>query len=153
MICTALAEEYNMVREHLNEPLSEWEERGTLYELGTIRGVSGVWTVALVETGVGNTTAGIELERAASVFAPDVVLFVGVAGGRKDVALGDVVAGDAVYDFESGKDTENCYLPRIKTQPSSHRLVQRAKAVARRGRWHQRTQPACPVSPPNAVVR
>jgi len=138
VILTALGLEYAAVRAHLGDQLEEREERGTLYELGTFTGRRGTWTVAIAETGEGNTSAGIQVERAVQTFAPQVVLFVGVAGGRKDVELGDVVAADAVYDYEAGKDTEARYFPRIKTAAPSYALVQRARAVARQERWQDR---------------
>lgn len=155
VILTALGLEYAAVREHLEqvEELKEREARGTLYEIGTFTGRRGTWTVAVAETGEGNATAGVQLERAVQAFSPQVVLFVGVAGGRKDVQLGDVVAADAVYDYEAGKDTQSRYLPRIKTAAPSYRLVQHARAVARRGRWQQRIKPAPPQPPPAALVK
>jgi nucleoside phosphorylase len=153
VILTALGLEYMAVREHLGEELEKREARGTLYEFGTFTGKHGVWTVAIAETGEGNTTAGIQLERAVQVFSPQVVLFVGVAGGRKDLKLGDVIAADAVYDYEDGKDTESRYLPRIKTAAPSHRLVQHARAVARNEHWRNRIKPAPPQPPPSALVK
>ena len=91
--------------------------------------------------------------RAVSVFAPEVAIFVGIAGGRKDVRHGDVVAADAVYDYESGKDDEDRYLPRIKTSAPSFALVQRAQAVARRAKWPHRIKPAPPKRRPSAFVK
>lgn len=153
VVLTALEVEYTVVREHLSDPLEEHVERGTLYQRGTFLGPCGAWTVALAQTGAGNTTAGVALERAITAFSPRVVLFVGVAGARKDdVALGDVVAANAIYDYESGKDTDGDYLPRIKTHSPSHFLVQRAQAVARDRKWQQRIQPARPDPPPEAVI-
>jgi nucleoside phosphorylase len=93
------------------------------------------------------------LERAAATFAPEVAMFVGIAGGRKDVRRGDVVAADAVYDYESGKDSDNLYLPRIKTAAPSFALVQRAQAVVRHTRWQERIMPAPPTSRPSAFVK
>ena len=59
---------------------------------------------------------------ASAVFSPNAIALVGVAGGLKDLRLGNVVVADAVYDYESGKDTDRGYLPRIKTHaPRSSR--------------------------------
>lgn len=139
--------EYRAVREHLDGTLVEHEERGTLYEAGTFVGELDTWKIVLVETGAGNTSAGVELERAISVFAPQVVFFVGVAGGRKDVGLGDVVIANWVYDYESGKDTEYGYIPRTRSYASSHRLVQRSNAIVRQGEWSRRIRHHGDVTP------
>ncbi|NBH08720.1 SEL1-like repeat protein [Amycolatopsis sp. SID8362] len=149
VICAALDVEYLAVREHLRGPVTEREERGALYDVGAFGG----WTVALAQTGAGGTQAGVELERAIAAFRPRVVLFVGVAGGRKDVSLGDVVVADHVYDYESGKDTADGYLPRIKTAAASMPLVRRAQRLARDSAWQHRIRPAVPDPAPRAVVK
>lgn len=155
VICTAVELEYLAVRAHLPERLVEWEKRGAIYEIGPFDGDHGRWNVALVQTGPSNTVAARETERAISLFAPEVVMFVGVAGGRKDVMLGDVVAADSIYGYEPGKDEADRYRPRIKSQPSSYRLVQRARSVARKDEWRRRL-PASgpdPGSAPRAFVK
>lgn len=153
VICTAIEDEYLAVREHLEGPLVEHEERGTLYEIGTFTTDRGSLRVAIAQTGAGNTQAGIELDRAVGVFDPHCVLFVGVAGGRKDVVLGDVVVADYVYDYESGKDTATQYFPRIKTKAPSYRFVQRANQLARDDAWQHRIRPAFPDPAPKAFVK
>ncbi|WP_439382146.1 phosphorylase family protein [Amycolatopsis lexingtonensis] len=153
VICTALDVEYCAVREHLEGPFDEREKNGTLYQVGTFATGHGRWVVALAQTGAGNTQAGIELERAISVFHPQIVLFVGVAGGRKDVEPGDVVVADEIYDYESGKDTASKFLPRIKTKAPAHRLIARAKALARDDAWQHRILPATPQPLPKAVIK
>jgi nucleoside phosphorylase len=93
------------------------------------------------------------LERAVSVFHPEIVLFIGVAGGRKDVGLGDVVIADEIYDYESGKDTADGFGPRIKTKAPAYRLVERAKSLARDNAWQHRIKPAAPENAPKAIVK
>ncbi len=68
----------------------------------------------------------VQLERAVRLFAPEIALFLGVAGGRKDVARGDVVAAETIYDYEWGKSTRTGYEPRMRTHHPAHRLLQRA---------------------------
>ncbi|MFB9297325.1 hypothetical protein [Kibdelosporangium philippinense] len=157
VICAALDVEYLAVRAHLDGPFTEREERGTLYEIGTFLTDHGHWTVALAQSGAGNTQAGVEVERAVAVFQPQLVLFVGVVGGRKDVTLGDVVIADHVYDYESGKDTATDYQPRIKSAAPSHRLLARARKLVRDNAWQHRVFDTDPIARvdgvPKALVR
>jgi nucleoside phosphorylase len=153
VVFTAIEVEYEAVKECLAGPFRQHEERGTLYELGTLPDARGSWRVAVTQTGPGSTTAGVQLDRAVPVFMPEIVLFVGVAGGRKDVALGDVVAADTIYDYEWGKSTREGYLPRMRTHRPAHRLLQRARLVSRGNQWQQRIQPACPQRRPVSFVK
>jgi nucleoside phosphorylase/PAS domain-containing protein len=153
VVFTAIEAEYEAVKEYLAGPFRQHEERGTLYELGALPDVHGSWRVAVTQNGPGSTTAGVQLDRAVPVFTPEIVLFLGVAGGRKDVALGDVVVADIIYDYEWGKSTLEGYLPRMRTHPSAHRLLQRARLVASEDRWQQRIRPACPKRRPASFVK
>lgn len=132
-ILTALRCEYEAVLEHLEDVEEDEHPAGTLYEIGRF----GEWKVAVAEIGAGNDTAATETERALSHFSPDVALFVGVAGGLKDVDLGDVVFAPKVYGYEYGKAKER-FLPRPELGNATHRLVQRARAEARKPRWRKR---------------
>ncbi|WP_410634276.1 hypothetical protein [Amycolatopsis sp. cmx-4-83] len=153
VICTALEVEYQAVREHLQGPLKEHEKSGSLYEVARFPTERGTWTVVLTQTGAGNSPAGAHLERAIGEFDPEIVLFVGVAGGIKDVELGDVVAADHVYDYETGKDTAAGYQARAKTAPGAYRLVERARKIARTGEWQPRIRPSQPASAPHALIK
>jgi len=57
-----------------------------------------------------------------------------VAGGVKDVAIGDVVVATEIYGYESGQAKES-FLPRPKVGNSTYRMVQRAKAEAKKEDW------------------
>ncbi|MEU1667540.1 hypothetical protein ABZ547_28935 [Streptomyces sparsogenes] len=142
VVLTALEVEYRAVRAHLEEVRTAWAERGSLFEVGVFRGGGGGRSVAIHMTGPGNPGAAVLVERAAALFSPRALLFVGVAGGRKDVGLGDVVAADAVYDYETGKDTEDGFLPRQKTHQSAYGLVQLARLVAAADEWQRGIRPA-----------
>ena len=153
VVFTALEVEYQAIREYLTGPLRQQAERGTLYEVGALPGARGSWRVAVTQTGPGSTPAGVQLERAVSVFEPEIVLFLGVAGGRKDVARGDVVVADTIYDYEWGKSTLEGYQPRMRTHHPAYRLLQRARFVARENRWQQRIRPTSPSPAPASFVK
>ena len=153
VLCAALDVEYQAIREHIPGPVAELEERGTLYEIAWLPTVHATWKVVLVLTDRDNVPAAVQVERAIAGFRPHVVLFVGVAGGRRDARIGDVVAASMIYDYEAGRDTDAGLLTRIKTMPSSFWLVQQAHAVVREERWIRRIKPAPPSVPPAASVR
>jgi nucleoside phosphorylase len=153
VIFTAIDVEYKAVRQYLAEPVRERVVRGTLYEVGALPGIHGSWQVALAQTGPGSTIAGIQLDRAVPVFHPEVALFLGTAGGRKDVVRGDVVVAEKIYDYESGKSTLEGFQPRLKTRYPTWRLLQRARLVARGNRWQRRILSGIPERSPASLVK
>jgi nucleoside phosphorylase len=153
VLCAALDVEYQAIREHIPGTVIEAEERGALYEIAGLPTAHATWKVVLVLTDRDNTPAAIQVERAIATFRPQVVLFVGVAGGRRDARIGDVVAASMIYNYEAGKDTGAGLLTRIKAMPSSFRLIQQAHAVVREKRWILRVKPTPPAAPLAASVR
>ncbi|MBM0743958.1 hypothetical protein JOY44_20425 [Phormidium sp. CLA17] len=137
VILTALPVEYLAVRTHLTEIREEMHPQGTIYERGKFIANGQEWEVGIAEVGAGNAGAAVEAERAIAYFKPDILFFVGIAGGIKDVAIGDVVAATEVYGYESGKVGEQ-FFTRPALGQSAYALVQRAKAEARNEEWLQR---------------
>jgi len=150
VLCAALNVEYVALREQLNRPTTRQSERGSLYEIADHTGPAGDWKVILTLTDRDNTPAAVQTERAITRFQPDVVLMVGIAGGRRDSQPGDVIAATEIYQYESGMDTDHGYRPRMKTLRSSHQLVQHANLVARENLWHRRITTG---ATPRAFVR
>jgi len=137
VILTAIRAEYKAVRAHLTNLQEETHPQGTIYERGKFTSNGKSWEVGIVEIGTGNSVASMEAERAIAYFKPSIVLFVGVAGGIKDVKLGDVVAATKVYGYESGK-AELTFKSRPDVGLSAYNMIQRAKAEARKPDWQQR---------------
>jgi nucleoside phosphorylase len=136
VILTALSVEYQAVRGHLTNLQEITHDRGTIYERGYFGAQDRIWEVGIVEIGAGNPGAALEAERSIAYFNPDVILFVGVAGGikEKEVRLGDVVASTKVYAYESGK-AEEIFKPRPEIGLAAYGLEQRARAEARKPDW------------------
>ena len=154
VILTALRVEYEAVRAHLVDLQPREHPKGTVYESGTFLVGERGWEVLIAEIGAGNTGAAAEAERAIGYFDPIVVLFVGVAGGIKDVKRGDVVASTKIYNFAAGK-AKDTFLPRPNSQWSSYRLEQRAKYEARQTMWQARIKPTgrMVAGEPNALTQ
>jgi nucleoside phosphorylase len=144
VILTALPVEYLAVRAYLTNLQEEIHAKGSIYERGQFAVEGQTWDVGIVEIGAGNSGAALEAERAIAHFNPNVILFVGVAGGIKDVALGDVVASTKVYGYESGK-AEETFKPRPEIGLAAYGLEQRARSEARKGDWLQRISVTEPI--------
>ena len=146
VILTALPVEYLAVRTYLTDLQEEMHPQGTIYERGKFITKGQAWEVGIAEVGTGNTGAAVEAERAIVYFKPDILFFVGIAGGIKDVKIGDVVAATKVYGYESGKVGEK-FSTRPAAGQSAYAVIQRAKSEARKGEWIQRISGSSPSLP------
>lgn len=130
VILTALPVEFKEVRQFVTGAQRVKHSSGNVYEQGTFQTNGREWQVGIVETGAGDSKSALQTERAISFFEPDVVIFVGVAGGIKDVEIGDIVASTKIYGYESGKAEEEFKL-RPEIGLSGFSFIEEAKAEAR----------------------
>jgi nucleoside phosphorylase/tetratricopeptide (TPR) repeat protein len=153
VVLTALDVEYDAVRAHLNNLRARQVPGGTRFEVGEFSGDFLDWHVAVAEIGEGNVGAAIEAEKAISSFDPDLILFVGVAGGFKDdLRHGDVVVASKVYGYHGGKAVEEFYARPIAF-PTLHSLDQLVRQV-RRGRWFESgTNEEQQIDRPNVLLK
>jgi len=132
VILTAIDVEYNAVKGFLQNYSEEnHPSTGSIYGTGTF-GQS--WNVKVVETEAGNQNAAIEAQRAIEYYKPEYVFFIGLAGGLKDVNIGDIVIASKVYGYESGKADE-IYKPRLEFGQPTYKLKEIAKSLRKDDKW------------------
>jgi len=141
LIATAIRVEREAVCSHLKR-VEGATYKGAQYWKGFFITEDISWEVLVVETGVGNSNSSQETEHAINYFDPKVALFCGIAGGIKDVQIGDVVAGRNVYTYEYQKITESHGRTKIETRPcgypSDYRLIELAKSESSKNDWAKR---------------
>jgi nucleoside phosphorylase len=139
VILTALDVEFQAVRTHLTDLQDDRSPQGTAYERGKFVANGHEWEVGIVEVGAGNAGAAVETAEAIKHFQPDILFFVGIAGGIKDVDIGDVVVATDVYNYESGKvESGGQFSTRPVAEKSNPQLVEEARSIKRKGEWLQR---------------
>ncbi|ANZ34793.1 hypothetical protein BBK82_00585 [Lentzea guizhouensis] len=132
VMLTALEVEYAAVRAHLSGIATHHHPSGTLFEVGT----AGGQEIAIALTGMGNSSAATITERAITRFEPDLVMFVGVAGGLRDwLELGEVVVASRVYGYHGGRETADGFHARPRAWDMPHDVEQLARSIVRGGAW------------------
>ncbi|WP_254646695.1 hypothetical protein [Streptomyces sp. GbtcB6] len=116
---------YASVRKRLADVRRREHPSGTRFDTGFLAGTR--WEVAVADMGTGNDAATEIIRQAATWLHPQVLLFLGPAGGKEFIRLGDVVVATKVYRYD--RHTTAASLP----QPASHRLEQAARMALREG--------------------
>lgn len=141
VVLTALDIEYEAFRERLFGVEKRRHRAGTIFEVGTLDAKPDR-QVALGLTGMGNTSAATLAERAIEEFRPGLMMFVGIAGARRDwLKAGDVVVADKIYAYHGGKSTDEGFKARPRSWQLSHRLENEARQVMRAKQWQQSLNP------------
>ena len=137
LILTPIKVEHEAVLAHLTG-FSEVIVEGIRYVKGHFKGKHRVFEIVTQRTGSGNSTLALATERAVRRFNPVAVLLVGVAGGVKDVDIGDVVVGTKFYDYEYTKESEDGSKARPLSGQYSKYLRALAESVAAGRDWWKR---------------
>jgi adenosylhomocysteine nucleosidase len=143
VMLTAFNTEYKAVHERLIDVTLHRHDRGTRFEIGTIRGTS--CRVALSLTGKGSQSAAVLAERAIQEFSPAALVFVGVAGALWDTPLGDVVVATHVYAYHGGTSEDDGLKARPRVWETDHEISQIAQHIARIGAWKPDVPPGTAV--------
>ena len=133
LLLCAISVEWKAILAALDHNHVERFDSGRLYEVGQMTTDSNTWKIVVGEVGVGNVQSALETDAAVRLFNPDVALFVGVAGGIKDVALGDVVIATKMHLYESGKDDAHGLRVRPGGSSLSDEIIQVGRSIARNG--------------------
>ena len=151
VILTALGLERSAVVTHLQDRAEREHSSGTIYDVGSFETDESAIDVAVAEIGAGNAGAAVHVERAVGMFAPKLIMFVGVAGGLKDVQRGDVVVASKIYGYESVKaDTEFMTRPAAYLLP--HRIDQRVRRLMGSTDWRDGIDGDLSTSPPDVYL-
>lgn len=141
LILTALEVERLAVEQHLKNIVTlAHPSTGTDYIKGIYNCNDEPLEVIIARTDQTNINAAIETERAIAHFDPEYAFFVGVAGGLKDVKVGDIVIGRDVYGYERGKAEQNNFKPRPQFGASTYALERLAGQYAESEAWKQTTE-------------
>lgn len=140
LVVTALSLEMRAVRAHISQLGSVPGRSGAIYECGQFSADNSEWLVIVAESGAGNHPAQNIVTAAHVDFNEfEVVIFVGIAGSRKDEApVGSVVASSYLYSPYSGKYDANGFSARPHSIPVDQHLVGCAKKVERDENWVER---------------
>jgi len=149
LILTALPEELRAVLEQLQAQDVPVTRRtvsgGGIYYEARVRAEHVDWTVYSSFTEAGTAAAAAGVADAILNFAPDVAVYLGIAGGieAKGVKLGDVVAATEVFDYDGGKETDTGLTPRTRQLASAFALKQLAGFAVIESAWRMRlSEPA-----------
>lgn len=139
LVMTALQLEHKAIMRFLQKQGEVKADNGTIYDECTFERLK----VFVGLSGPGNVNAGPEAERALATLKPGVAIFSGIAGGVKDVSLGDVVVASKVYGYETGVDAAE-FKPRPEIGLPSYLLLQITNKLVQANAWRSRIagQPA-----------
>lgn len=134
LILTAIPVEYEALCKFLPEELETKNYKGSIYQIGKILLNNTNWEICIGKTGAHNPASATETERAIGFFKPDIALFVGIAGGIKDVKIGDIVVSEKIYPYEYGK-RDGHFKSRPDSRNPKFNLIRVAEIISREKDW------------------
>jgi nucleoside phosphorylase len=137
LILTPIPKEYQALINHLDGK-HETIFAPELYEKWTFQGNHHKYSIIVREPGAKIADMALATERAIQHFKPDIAILMGIAGGVKDVKIGDVVVANRIYNIDSGKESEDGFSARPDVQKLSSDLLARVQKLERDNQWQNR---------------
>ena len=141
MLKVAILTPLSLERQAVMSHLSDWQEEmlnGKLYYIASFQNEFHQVQIILRQTGAKNSRLAVATDQIIQAYEPHILLLTGIAGGVKDVAIGDVVVGTRAYGYESGKEQEDGFVSRPEVYHCSSHLLTLARAVVQQNQWVKR---------------
>lgn len=145
VILTPIELEYTILRSLISDAQPVKGPSGRYHEQGSLSNRLAPLSAAIVLGSSKTTDIALVTKRIIDDLNPKVLILAGIAGGVKDVSIGDVVIASKAYGYESGKESERGFLSRPEVLPFDDELTDYARLIARRTPW-QSTESAAPFS-------
>lgn len=145
MLTIAILTPLSLERHAVMSFITNWQEElveGNLYYTAFFQGNHHPFKIIVHQTGSKNNTITFATERIIQIFQPNILLLTGIAGGVKDVTIGDVVIGTKAYGYDSGKEQVNGFVSRPEVYHCSKDLVTLAQLVSNQNKWQKRIKTA-----------
>ncbi|MGK0363587.1 MAG: nucleoside phosphorylase [Saprospiraceae bacterium] len=124
--------EYQVLRSTLSN-LKKGKLNGSnlYYEKGNVAMETDDWNIAIFEIGKYIANVQSKTQQILSELSPQYAFLVGVAGGIRDVQIGDIVIGTKAYCYEYGKTEKSGFKSSPAVKDFSVSLVEIAKQINR----------------------
>jgi len=131
--------EFQIIRKILSHPRSVTTKQHNLsFDFGQVAGDHFIWNIAVIEPELNCCSFELKTNDVIQTLKPKYVFLAGVAGGIKDVAIGDIVISTKAYGYESGKETKEGFKSRPKVKENESKML---LTLARRITRMQETDP------------
>ncbi|ARO86656.1 hypothetical protein EBAPG3_002055 [Nitrosospira lacus] len=157
VILTVLPEEFNAVCTKVVDlkqaPSRKHQPNLYAWQTAKIKSDKGDYSVAIGMMGhAGNTNSAMAVLDTVARWKTSYILLVGIAGGLKDVAKGDVILADVIYGYEYGK-IEKTFMPRDRNYDADKGLLNGAMAHGISNDWKRLIRARPPTSAEPKVIR
>lgn len=129
-ILCPLQEEFEIALSLLQAPeIRQVKNSRLTFQCGEYADGEKKWLIGLFLTGQGINTLERITDSVISHLKPQYIFLFGIAGGIKDVNIGDVVICNKFYGYEAGRETNEGFKPRPEAGKPSKKVFILAKSL------------------------